>query len=183
MKHPKTTPNQVLEEPVVPTEGVTEETQPLQATEQPTEHDMLVAFAELVSERYGYDMGRRLTQQDMAEKCKKQLTAVREESKLVSERIEKYLEEATDALRSDILASRKKLEELKKVAAEKTQPFRAKIKPLVQAVRYCDAVAVPDFIKELNTVTHNERIAVAPRFKLADWIAKSIVENKKKKTE
>lgn len=152
--------------------------QSTQVTEEavPSKLDMLEAFAELVSERYGYFMARRLTQQDMAEKTKDETKAVREKAKQLSENITSYIESATDDLRTAIKANQKDLEAVRKTAATARKPFQEKIKPLAQAQKYCDAVAIPDSLKELGH-------PVAPRFNLSEWMGKALEQSKQKKKQ
>jgi hypothetical protein len=135
---------------------------------------MLEAFAELVSERYGYWMGRRLTQQDMSEQCKEELKAVRDKRTELSDNIDQFLETPIDDLKTTIKANQKDLASLRKVVAEKTKPFREKIAPLAKAQRYCDNVCIPDSLKELGH-------PVAPRFSLSDWIEKALDAEKAQK--
>lgn len=141
---------------------------------EPTRLELLEAFLELVGERWGYWMGRRLTQQDMSDKCKDEIKAARDKAKVVSEAIEGYIGEPTDDLREKILSGRADLEKLRKVAAEKMKPFRDKIAPIAQAQRYCDNVAIPDSLKELGS-------PVAPRFSLSKWIGPALEASKRKK--
>jgi hypothetical protein len=135
---------------------------------------MLEGFLELVGERFGYWMGRRLTQQEMSEKCKEEIKAVREKNKQLSENIEAFLETPTDDLKTTIKANQKDLASLRKVAAEKTKPFRDKIAPLAKAQKYCDNVCIPDSLKELGK-------PAVPRFNLSDWITKALETTQKKK--
>lgn len=140
----------------------------------PSKMDMLEAFTELVSERYGYFMARRLTQQDMAEKTKEETKAVREKAKQLSENIDTYIDTPSDDLKGTIKANQKDLTDLRKKAATARKPFQDKVKPLVQAQKYCDAVAIPDSLKELGH-------PVAPRFSLSEWMQKALEQSKQKK--
>ena len=141
-----------------------------------TRLDMLEGFADLVGERFGYWMGRRLHQQEMAEKCKTELTAVREKSKSLREHIEEIIEEEKPEVRETIKTERKELITLRKTASEVTKPFREKISELAKATKYCDNVTIPDSLKELGK-------PVAPRFSLSEWVSKALeaAKNKKKK--
>lgn len=131
------------------------------------------AFVELVAERYGYFMARRLTQQDMSEKTKKESEAVRKLSKTASKAIEDFIEKPTDALKTTIISTRKELVDAKKVAKDARQPFLDKISPLVKAQKYLDNVAIPDSLKELGHPAQ-------PRFSLSDWVTKAIEQKPKK---
>ena len=136
--------------------------------------DMLEGFVELVSERYGYWMARRLTQSEMSEKCKTELTAVREKNKDLNKHIAEYIENATPELKDSILKEQKELKDLGEVASKATKPFRDKISPLAQAQRYCDTVTIPDSLKELGK-------PIVPRFSLSEWVSKALEATKNKK--
>jgi len=131
-----------------------------------------VAFIELVGERYGYWLARRMTQQDMAEKTKEQSKSVRELAKTERTKIEEYIEKPTDAVRTAILNARKSLKTARETLKTARKPFMEKLNPLAKAVRYCDSVAIPDSLKELGH-------PIAPRFSLSDW-AKEAIKPKKK---
>lgn len=122
---------------------------------------MLRGFRDLVGERWGYFLGRQLTQADMNEKTKAERKAVNEIRKnITGENLEKLI---TD---SDIETYQNHLKELKnarEVVAKKSKPFRAKISPLRKAQKYLDMVAIPDALKELGS-------PVQPRFSLSKWI-------------
>jgi len=131
------------------------------------------AFVELVGERYGYWLGRRLTQQEMTTATKEQAKTVREATKTVNTAIEGYISDASDDLRTQILNGRKTITEAKKTLKEARAPFMKKITPLAKAVRYCDNVAIPDSLKELGH-------PVQPRFSLSDWVQSAIAQKPKK---
>lgn len=135
---------------------------------------MLEAFAELVAERYGYFTARRLTQQDMSEKCKTEIEAVNAKRKEINENIEKLLEGEDAEARSSIKAETKELKALKETADTVKKPFLEKIKPLAQAQKYADNVAIPDSLKELG-------YPVQPRFSLSDWMTRALEQSKQKK--
>jgi seryl-tRNA synthetase len=146
----------------------------VQQTAEVTRTDMLEAFSELVAERYGYFTARRLTQQDMSEKCKAEIEAVNEKRKALNENIEKLLEAEDAEARSAIKVQAKELKTLKETADTAKKPFLEKIKPLSQAQKYCDSVAIPDSLKELG---HQ----VQPLFSLSDWMTKALEQSKQKK--
>jgi len=137
---------------------------------------MLEGFADLVGERFGYWMGRRLQQQSMSEKCKIELTAVREKSKSLREHVEELIAEEKPEVRVTIQQEQKELKDLRKTASDVTKPFREKIGELAKATKYCDNVTIPDSLKELGK-------PVAPRFSLSEWVSKALeaAKNKKKK--
>jgi hypothetical protein len=153
---------------------VQEEANSTEEQVQPTRVDMLEAFTELVAERYGYFTARRLTQQDMSEKCKAELEAVNAKRKAMNENIEKLLEAEDEEARTNYKAQAKDLKTLKEEADIAKKPFLEKIKPLSTAQKYCDSVAIPDFLKELGH-------PVQPVFKLSDWMNKALEQSKQKK--
>jgi hypothetical protein len=134
---------------------------------------LLEGFADLVGERYGYFMARRLTQQDMGEKCKAELKAVREKNKEISEAWDKLLETPTAEIVETIKAGMTELKDLRKTASDATKPFRDKIAPLAKAMKWMDNVAIPDSLKELGK-------EVAPRFSLSEVVTKALEAAKKR---
>ena len=132
------------------------------------EYTMLTGFRDLVGERAGYDLGRRLTQADMSEKTKEERKTAREIRKEITDSLEEYIKN------SDIdtyLSKRKDLKTAREVVSKKSKPFREKISPLTRALKYLDNTAIPDALKELGT-------PVQERFSLSDWIKKAMIPMK-----
>jgi len=131
---------------------------------------MLRGFRDLVGERWGYFLGRRLTQADMNEKTKTERTKVSEIRKeITGENLETLITNA------DIATFKTKLKELgdaREVVSKKAKPFREKMNPLGKAQKYLDTVAIPDALKELNA-------PVQPRFSLSKWVKEAIEAEKK----
>jgi len=133
---------------------------------------LLRGFRDLVGERYGYFMGRRLTQADMAEKTEAERKAVAEIRKAITGDNLK-----TIIAKADVKTYEAKLSEIKSAREtlnKVSKPFREKISPLAKAQRYMDNVAIPDALKELGT-------PITPRFSLSKWIGDAIASAKKKK--
>jgi len=130
------------------------------------------AFIQLIGERWGYFLGRKLKMQEMAEKTKEQAKTARELAKTERTSIEEYIEKPTDAGKTAILNTRKNLKSARETLKTARKPFMEKITPLAKAVRYCDNVAIPDSLKELGH-------PVAPRFSLSDWATDAIKPKKK----
>ena len=132
---------------------------------------MLLGFRDIVAERMGYFLGRRLTQTDMSDKTETERKAVATIRKDIKTNIPTWIKDA------NIEAYNKKNAELK-VASEKlskvSEPFRKKISPLAKAQKYLDNVAIPDALKQLGT-------PVQPRFSLSKWINDTLEQEKKKK--
>lgn len=156
----------VLEEPVVPTA----EEQP----QVPSRVDLLEGFADLVGERMGYFMARRLKQKEMSEKCEKELKAARDTNSSLHDHIVDLIEEEKPELRDTIHKEQKELKSLQKASADVTKPFREKIGELAKAVKYIDNVFILDSLKELGK-------AVAPRFSLSEHVSKALESAAKKK--
>lgn len=135
---------------------------------------LLEAFAELVSERWGYFTARRLTQHDANEKTKVERKTSTESAKAVTESIEALIKSPNDANSKKVSSCRDVLKDARKVVAVARKPFNEKIKPLVSAIKYCDSVAIPDSLKELGH-------PIVPRFSLSEWATKAVEQTKKRK--
>ncbi len=123
---------------------------------------------DLVGERWGYFMGRRLKQTEMNEATKTERKAANEISKSIKDNLEKFIKDADiDGYKEQI----KKLADARKVVAEKSKPFREEIKPLAKAQKYLDTIAIPDALKEIGH-------PITPRFNLSNWIKKTLEEQK-----
>jgi hypothetical protein len=133
---------------------------------------LLNAFVGLIGERWGYFLGRRLKQQEMAEKTKAESKAVRELAKTERKHVEEYIEKPASEIKTAILSARKGLKSARETLKQARKPFMEKITPLAKAVRYCDNVAIPDSLKELGH-------PVQPRFSLSDWATEAIKPKKK----
>jgi hypothetical protein len=143
-----------------------------QATAVPVEQEVVLlrGFRDLVGERWGYFLGRRLTQQEMNQKTEAERKAVAEIRKEIRDNLENYIKNA------DVKTYMTKKTEAKTASetlSKAAKPFREKISPLAKAQRYLDNVAVPDALKELGT-------PVQPRFGLSKWINDALASAKKK---
>ena len=123
---------------------------------------------DLVGERWGYFMGRRLKQAEMNEATKMERKAANEIAKAIRENLEKFI---TDGDLGGYKAKVAELDKARKVVAEKSKPFREEIKPLAKAQKYLDTVAIPDAFKEIGH-------PITPRFSLSNWIKKTLEEQK-----
>lgn len=153
-------------------ENAQTETEAVVVEGQPTRLELLTGFVEVVSERFGYFMARRITQKDMTEKTKEEAKKAREVMKTIVDNVEKLIKNPEQETAETIIAKREELKEARKVLKEVRKPFNEKMKPLAQAIKYIDNVAIPDSLKELG-------YAVAPRFKLSDWVEKAVEQTKK----
>lgn len=128
----------------------------------------LRGFRDLVGERFGYWLGRRLKQTEMNDATKEERKAVSEVRKSIN--IEEFIQN------SDLDGYKTKLQELdaaRKVVSDKAKPFREKISPLTSAVGFLDKVAIPDALKELGT-------PVQPRFSLSEFVKTQLAQQKKR---
>ena len=130
----------------------------------------LRGFRDLVGERMGYWLGRRMKQAEMNDATKEERKAVREIRKEIRDNLEDYIttsniEEYHKQTKSLTVATAK--------VTKKAKPFREKISPLTRAVKFLDTVAIPDALKELGT-------PVQPRFSLSDFVKAQLAQQKKK---
>lgn len=133
---------------------------------------LLRGFRDLVAERFGYFLGRRMKQAEMNEATKEERKAVSEVRERISgENLEKLI---SDGDITSYKATLSELSEARKTVNSKAKPFRDKISPLAKATRYIDSVAIPDSLKELGT-------PIQPRFSLSDWVGKALQTQKAKK--
>ena len=131
---------------------------------------LLRGMLDLVHERWGYFLGRRITQQEMNDASTEERKAVREIQKEIRDNLEDYIRNSNI---DEYLAKQKALKTARETVSEKTKPFRDKISPLRKAQKYLDTVAIPDALKELGK-------PVVPRFSLSEWVDKQIKAEKKK---
>lgn len=129
---------------------------------------LLRGFRDLVGERWGYFLGRRMKQSEMNDATKeerKKANAIRKE---ISENLETFIKEAQIDVYLGKVAD---LKNAREVVTKKTKPFREKINPLSKAQRYLDTVAIPDALKELDA-------PVQPRFSLSKWLTDAMKAEK-----
>lgn len=126
------------------------------------ELELLRGFKDIVAERWGYFLGRRVKRQEMNEHTKKERKQAREIRKEIKDSIPKWIEN------SNIETFQKKTAELteaQKKVREKSKPFRTKyLNPLRKAQKYLDTVVIPDALHEITGE------ALTPRFSLSDWV-------------
>ena len=130
---------------------------------------LLRGFRDLVGERWGYFLGRRMTQAELNDKTKGERKKVTEIRKEIRDNLEDYIKS------SDIdtyLQKRKALKDASEIVTKKAKPFREKINPLRKAQKYLDVVAIPDALKELGT-------PIQPRFSLSKWVKTAMQTEKK----
>jgi hypothetical protein len=150
--------------------------------------DMLEAFAELVSERFGYAVARKLKMAEMNEKIEAEKKQAQEIRKAIAFRLKfdkknggytydmgEVLKEAVET--GNWQAFEGKLTELsgvKKAIDGVATPYRKEANILAKAVKYIDTVAIPASLNELG-------YPIEARFSLSDWVKKGIESQRKRK--
>lgn len=135
--------------------------------------ELLEGFADIVHERFGYNVARKLKQQEMGEATKEQSKKLRELSKSEREKVEAYIETPSNEVKTEILNKRKQLKSARETLKTARKPFLEKVTPLGKAIRYLDGVVIPDSLKELGK-------PVAPIFSLSKWVNDALEATKKK---
>jgi hypothetical protein len=133
----------------------------------------LEAFANLVSERFGYWTARRLISHEASEKTAAERKKATEAAKEVSKAVEILIKQPSETNAKDVASKREVLKEKRKIVADARKPFNEKMKPLAQAVKICDSVAIPDALKVLGKT-------VVPRFSLSEWCGKAVEQTQRK---
>jgi hypothetical protein len=135
---------------------------------------LLDAFAQLVAERYGYAVARRIKQAEMSvatEALRKEATALRSR---VAESIESLIKEPTTETAATITEARASLEAKRKEISEASKPYREAMSPLNKGVRFFDNVIIPDSLKQLG-------YPIQPIFNLSDHVKEKMELAKKAK--
>lgn len=125
---------------------------------------LLEGFRDLVGERYGYFLGRKIKAKQMNEKTADERKAVSDIRKTISESIPDWIENANV---KEYNAQKKALKDADAKRKKAQAPFRKEIDPLAKAVKYMDSTAIPDALKELGAEP-------TPRFSLSDYVKEAI---------
>lgn len=138
---------------------------------EPTQEEvtLLRGFSDLVGERFGYWVGRRVKQAEMNEATKTEREAVRDLRKAVTG--DNLVQIITDADIDGFTAKLKEIEEAQKVVRTKSEPFRTVMKPLAKAIKYMDTVCIPDSLTQLGK-------PVQERFSLSQWVTDALEAEK-----
>lgn len=149
---------------------VTEEV-PAMPVEQ--ELTLLRGFRDLVGQRWGVFVGRRLKQQDLTEKTEAERKAVNEVRKEIKKNIPDWIANGDKASYDTKMADFKTASEAYSKAKDATG-IPPVIKQLARGQRYLDNEAIPNALSELGT-------PVQPAFSLAEWLKNRLEEQKKAK--
>ncbi len=133
------------------------------------ELSLLRGFRDLAGERWGYFLGRRMTQAELSDATKAERKKVTEIRKEISDNLEDYI---TNSDLTTYTKKTKSLKDAREVVSKKAKPFREKISPLSKAQKYLDNIAIPDALNELGT-------PVQPRFSLSTWVKDAMQTEKK----
>jgi hypothetical protein len=163
--------------------GPTQATQVFDETALPqamqAELKLLRGFAVLGAERTAYMFGVSSLTKDMSNATKTERGKLSEASKALRDNIAEWVK------KGDATAYEKALETIskaRKTLSTKQKPTRDKISPLRKGMKYLDIVVIPEAIKELAKNVHDpkiqEKLVVAPAFKLSEWI-NTALENSK----
>jgi len=135
-----------------------------QEVEVPEELVLLEGFRDLVGERYGYFLGRKIKAKQMNEETAEERKAVSDIRKTIAESIPDWIENANV---KEYNAQKKALKDADAKRKKVQAPFRKEITPLAKAVKYMDSTAIPDALKELGAEP-------TPRFSLSDYVKEAI---------
>lgn len=126
----------------------------------------IATLVDTVAQRYGYDLGRRLTQKEMMKSTTKELGAIRSVRASIRNEFKAYLEEGVD-VREKIISLQKVLKTAREKYRVKADPYLDKIRPLRKAVSHLDKV-IPEQIERAT----GEK--VIPKFKVSEELMKAI---------
>jgi hypothetical protein len=153
----------------------TAQTVQAEAEAMPVEQELtlLRGFRDLVGQRWGVFVGRRLKQQEMSEKTEAERKAVNEVRKEIKKNIPDWITNGDKASYDAKMKELKTTSEAHSKAKEATGILPV-IKTLAQGQRYLDNEAIPNALSELGT-------PVQPAFSLAEWLKNRLEEQKKAK--
>lgn len=134
----------------------------------------LRGFRDLVHEKCGYWLGRKLKQKEMNEATEDERAVVTELRKEITGKKLKKLIEAGDmkALQKAWKDTNDKLEPAREAVTKKSKSFRKKISPLTKAIKFMTTVAIPDALKQIGK-------PVQPRFNLSDFVKSQLAQQNK----
>lgn len=134
---------------------------------------LLRGFRDLVGQRFGIFVGRRLKQQELTEKTEAERKAVNEVRKEIKKNIPDWIANGDKASYDAKMADFKTASEAHS-EAKKATGLPPVIKVLAHGQRYLDNEAIPNALSELGK-------PVQPAFSLAEWLQNRLEEQKKAK--
>ncbi len=128
----------------------------------------LRGFRDLMAERTGYYLGRTAKMAEMNKATKTERKTASGIRTVIREGIPQWI---ADSNVTEYEKQTGLLAEASKVVSEKSKPFRVQIKPLTQAVKYIDNIAVPAVLEQLG-------VKLQETFTLSDFIKAKLEEQK-----
>jgi len=129
----------------------------------------LRGFRDLLAERTGYMLGRKVKQGEMNTATKKERKKATDIRKVIKEGIPEWIK---DANVKEYEKQTKALTDASEIVSKKSKPFRTEISPLTKAVKFMDNVAIPESLKLLG-------VTIQPRFSLSDFMQAELEKQKK----
>ena len=128
----------------------------------------LRGFRDLLAERTGYMLGRKVKQAEMNTATKTERKKANGISKTIRESIPQWI---ADSNVTDYEKQTSALADAREIVSKKSKPFRTQINPLTKAVKYMDNVAIPESLKLLG-------VQPQPTFSLSDFMQAELEKQK-----
>ena len=129
----------------------------------------LRGFRDLLAERTGYMLGRKVKQGEMNEATKTERKKTSAISKTIRDSIPEWIK---DANVEEYEKQKKAYADASEMVTKKSKPFRTQIAPLTKAVKFMDNVAIPESLKLLG-------VTIQPTFSLSDFMQAELEKQKK----
>jgi len=129
----------------------------------------LRGFRDLLAERTGYMLGRKVKQGEMNEATKTERKKTSAISKTIRDSIPEWIK---DANVEEYEKQKKAYADASEIVSKKSKPFRTQIAPLTKAVKFMDNVAIPESLKLLG-------VTIQPTFSLSDFMQAELEKQKK----
>jgi len=130
----------------------------------------LRGFRDLLAEKTGYMLGRKVKQGEMNEETKTERKNASAISKTIRDSIPEWIK---DANVTEYEAKKKAYADASEIVSKKSKPFRTQIAPLTKAVKFMDNVAIPESLKLLG-------VTIQPTFSLSDFMQAELEKQKQK---
>lgn len=133
------------------------------------ELENLRGFRDLLAERTGYMLGRKIKQGEMNDATKTERKKANGIRKVIKEGIPQWI---ADSNVTEYEKQTSALVDASEIVTKKSKPFRTQIAPLTKAVKYMDNVAIPESLKLLG-------VTIQPTFSLSDFMQAELEKQKK----
>mgnify|MGYP000255011346 CR=1 FL=1 len=121
----------------------------------------------LVEERWGYYLGKRVIQSELFKATQKERTEIRAIGEKISKLLNEYLEKGVDT-REEIKKLQEELATARATLMEKSAPFYEKLRPLNMAISYLDKKLIPE---ALEKATGRKPV---PRLQVSEYLLKVV---------